>query len=194
MAQPIEQQLSDEDYHLLTTNSLSHPFAIYKMKPICIYILRVCGWFLLVLGTGELVLLIISGLGLRGVQEVSYLSPVLFIGLSLVSLLAGIFVLFFELPRVRKRRIIVCEQGLLQMKEKSRGRHVEVIYWRDILAIKRLYDRYYIMLRGSEPFTLDILYQHVKNLVALIETRKERATMQVGPGEMYPPLRERESE
>lgn len=190
MVQPIEQQLSDEDYHLLTANSLGNPFAIYKMKPTCIYILRVCGWFLLVLGIGELVLLIMSGLGWYGVQEDGYLSFVLLIGLSIISLLAGLFVLFFELPRIQKRRIIVCEQGLLQLRERCS----DALYWRDILTIRKRYNGYAIRRRGGEEFTLDILYQHVKNLVALIEIRKERAAMRVEPGEMYPPLREHESE
>lgn len=191
MAQPIEQ-LSDEDYHLLTANSLGNPFAVYKLKPICIYILWVCGWFLLVLGIGEMTLLIMNGLGRRGVQEGGYLSSVLLIGVSIVSLLAGLFVLFFELPRIRKRRIIVCDQGLLQLKEKYRGGQIDVMYWRNVLAIRRLYDGYYITQREGEPFTLDILYQHVKDLAALIEARKERVAMQVEPGEMYPPLREHE--
>lgn len=190
MVQPIEQQLSDEDYHLLTANSLGNPFAIYKIKPICIYILRVCGWFLLLLGLGEIALLIMSGLGWRGVQEDGYLSSVLLIGLSIASLLAGLFILFVELSRVQRYRIIVCELGLLQLRE----RRSDVLYWRDIHTIRKRYNGYAIKRWGGEEFTLDILYQHIKDLVALIETRKERAAMRVEPDEMYPPLREHESE
>jgi hypothetical protein len=92
------------------------------------------------------------------------------IGLAGFSFLLGLFVLCVELPRVRKQHIVVCEQGLLEVKQKHRTRSIRVIYWKDILSIKKFYNGYYVAQRG-EAFFLDILYQGVGELIALIKTR-----------------------
>jgi len=170
MAQPIEEQLSDEDYQLINANGLGPPLAVYKMKPIYLSFLFAMGICFLILG------LTIGGLVLSGDQggdKGSFASFVMYMGLSLVGFLTGIYVLLIELPRVQMQHIIVCEQGLLQMKELSRDRKMKVVYWRDVLTIRRLNAGYYIRQRDGEVFTFDMLYQHVKELVAHIKQRSK---------------------
>src|SRR5579872_5522276 len=167
MVQPLEQQLTDEDYQLINANELGPPLAVYKMKPFYLYFLFAVGVSLLILG------LIISGLVWYGDQVVDKVSFAMYVGLSLVGFLAGIYVLCVELPRIQRQHIVLCEQGLLQVKEMPRGRQLKVVYWRDILTIRRLYDGYYIMQRGGEAFTLDILYWHVKELVQYIKQKSQ---------------------
>jgi len=196
MAQPIEHQLSDEDYQLITANGLGPPLAVYKIKPFYLSFLFATGVCLLVMG------LTIGGLVLSGDQggdKGSFASFAMYMGLALLSFFVGIFVFRVELPRVQKQHIIVCEQGLLQMEELSRRRKIEVLHWRNILSIRRRYGGYHVMQRGHVIFTLDILYQHVKELVALIKLRSRLVTTEdqhafVAPEEMYPPLREKPPE
>lgn len=125
MAQPIEDQLADEDYQLITANGLGPPLAVYKIKPFYLSFLFATGVCLLVMG------LTIGGLvlsGDKGGDKGSFASFAMYMGLSLVGFLAGIYVLRVERPRVQKYRIIVCEQGLLQMEELSRRRKIEVLH------------------------------------------------------------------
>ena len=68
-------------------------------------------------------------------------------------------------------RVIVCEQGLLQVRKIIRRNRVEVVRWNNILAIKRDFLRnYYIVPRGGEALTL-FAYQNSDELVALIRQR-----------------------
>lgn len=192
MAQPIENQLTDEDFQILNINRLGTPTAVYKVKSICIYILRSGGFFLLGVG------LTMIALGLYENKVHSYDFYLMYIGVSIVSLLVGIYTLRVELPRVQTYRIIVCEHGLLETKEQPRRRKIEVVYWRDVLTIRRLHGEYYITQRGHDAFTLTILYQHAKELAAYIKLRSSLPVhMQqafVAPEEMYPPLREKPPE
>lgn len=192
MAQSIEKQLTDEDYQLINANGLGPPLAVYTMKPFYLYFLFAAGVCLLVMG------LTIGGLVLSGDQggdKGSFASFAMYMGLSLVGFLAGIYVLCVERPRVQKQHIVVCEQGLLQMEELSRRRKIEVLHWRYVLAIKRLHGEYYITQRGHDAVTLTILYQHVKELIALIKMHSSSPTIThqrvfVDPEEMYPPPKE----
>jgi hypothetical protein len=58
---------------------------------------------------------------------------------------------------------------LLEVKETLRGRKITVVDWQDVRRIQRLYGEYLIKQRGGEAFSLDILYQNVKELIALIK-------------------------
>jgi hypothetical protein len=186
MAQPVEQQLSDEDDCLITANRLGSLLAVYKLKPACIYILWVCCLFSLIsVASVPFLMLVSGGYEIQGDSNAFFLSGIVLC----VGLFAGIFILCVELPRVQRYRIIVCERGLLQLRQ----RRSDALYWRDIHTIRKRYNEYAIRRWGGEEVTLDILYQHVKDLVALIETCKERSAMRVEPGEMYPPLKGHES-
>ena len=179
MTQLMEYQLLDADRQFINVNGLGTPLAMYKMKPIYRFLLFVGGILLLVLG------LTISGLVWYGDQVVDKVSFAMYVGLSLVGFLAGIYVLCVELPRIQRQHIVLCEQGLLQVKEMPRGRQLKVVYWRDILTIRRLYDGYYIMQRGGEAFTLDILYWHVKELVQYIKQKSQENESSVQSLEEY---------
>ncbi len=73
--------------------------------------------------------------------------------------------------QARGMRVIVCEQGLLQVRKIIRRNRVEVVRWNNILAIKRdVFRSYYIVQQGKGALTLT-LYQNIDELVELIRQR-----------------------
>ncbi len=171
MSRPLEQRLSEED-ELIEANNLGPPLAIFKLKPIYISFLHLCVFllviFFLIFASAGLIYVI--GPNWQG-SDIDYLSLAL-VAVMIASCLFGvIFILRVALPEAQKQRIIVCEQGLLEVKETLRGRKIAVVDWQDVRRIQRLYGEYLIKQRGGEAFSLDILYQNVKELIALIKQR-----------------------
>ncbi len=110
-------------------------------------------------------------MGWHKAQPDDDLVAAMLVGLSVLSLLIGMFLLRIGIPHTRDERVLLCEHGLLQVKKHLRSTHVEVVRWNDILAIKRdVFKSYYILQRGGEALTLT-LYQKVDELVKLIRQR-----------------------
>jgi|SRR5579884_210259 hypothetical protein len=172
MIRSTEQQLSEEDAQLIEANDLGSPFAIFKINPMYISFMYFL-FFLLVI-----FFLIFASAGLIFLtgsywqrDQTDYLLLAMGVLLTATSFLGAIVVLRVELPEARKRRIIVCEEGLLEVKETLRGRKTRMLYWRDVRRIEKQFGLYYIVLRGREMFPLDLLIGNVKELIALIKQR-----------------------
>jgi hypothetical protein len=172
MSQSIERQVSDEDYQLIEANQLGTPQRIYKLKPGPIRLLQGIGLFLLVCGVAVPILLITSGfMGWHKEQADDYLVLAQLVVLSGFSLLAGLFSLRIVVPQARKKHVLVCEHGLLHVEKRIWRKHVQSVHWRDIRAVRKFLGEYAIIYRESEICSLDIMYQNVKELVALIRQR-----------------------
>lgn len=179
MPEAIENQLSDEDRRSIEAHQMGVPLRIYKIKLVVILLMGGAGLCLLIFGAVLSIDLIMANLlGWHKAQIDDELIFPLLVGLAGFCFLAGLFLLGIEVPGMRKRQIIACEQGLLQISMKFRCRHVDAIYWEDIRTIKKFLGSYSytIMCQGDDTFSLDILYQNVKELVALVETRKGKNT------------------
>src|SRR5579885_7323 len=159
MIRSTEQQLSEEDAQLIEANDLGSPFAIFKINPMYIsfmyFLFFLLVIFFLICASSGLIYVI--GPNWQG-SDIDYLSLAL-VAVMIASCLFGvIFILRVALPEAQKQRIIVCEQGLLEVKETLRGRKIAVVDWQDVRRIQRLYGEYLIKQRGGEAFSLDILY------------------------------------
>jgi hypothetical protein len=159
MIRSTEQQLSEEDAQLIEANDLGSPFAIFKINPMYIsfmyFLFFLLVIFFLIFASAGLIYVI--GPNWQG-SDIDYLSLAL-VAVMIASCLFGvIFILRVALPEAQKQRIIVCEQGLLEVKETLRGRKIAVVDWQDVRRIQRLYGEYLIKQRGGEAFSLDILY------------------------------------
>src|SRR5216683_650125 len=94
---------------------------------------------------------------------------------SLYALFQGGVFYSIMARQARSMRVIVCEQGLLQVRKIIRRNRVEVVRWNNILAIKRdVFRSYYIVQQGKGALTLT-LYQKVDELVELIRQRSGEA-------------------
>ncbi len=172
MSRSIESQVSEGDDHLCSLYELGAPLSTYKVKPIVVYLMGGCS--LLVIGVGMSIplLILFSTLVERQRTSGDGTFPVFLVMYGFLSLLmvsTGFFLLLWELPRVQKQRVIVCDHGLLKITYTYRSKQVTVLYWQDILTIEKWYSRYEIIKRGYETFTLDIFYQHIGDMVALIK-------------------------
>jgi hypothetical protein len=158
-------KLSDEDYQLSEVNQLGTPLDIYRLKPGYIRFLRITGLLIFIIGIVSLVF-IISQVPDRQSGSIFFALPG-----SLYALFQGGVFYGIMVRQARSMRVIVCEQGLLQVKKMIRRNNVEVVRWNNILAIKRDFLRnYYIVPRGGEALTL-FAYQNIDELVALIRRR-----------------------
>lgn len=171
MTRSLEPQLSETDYELIEANNLGSPLAVFKTRAIYISFLHLCVYLFVVF------FLIYAGGALLSIgpywqgPETGYLLFACFVVLAAGCLFGAVFLPLVELPEARKRRIIVCEQGLLEVKETLRGREVRILYWRDVRRIERQFGLYYIILPGREVFRLDLLIGNVGELIALIKQR-----------------------
>src|SRR5216683_3337994 len=160
MLHSIGRQLSDEDYQLSEVNQLGTPLDIYRLKPGYIRFLRITG----------LLIFIISQIPDRQSGSIFFALPG-----SLYALFQGGVFYSIMARQARSMRVIVCEQGLLQVRKIIRRNRVEVVRWNNILAIKRdVFRSYYIVQQGKGALTLT-LYQKVDELVELIRQRSGEA-------------------
>jgi hypothetical protein len=158
-------KLSNEDYQLSEVNQLGSPLDIYRLKPGYIRFLRITGLLIFIIGVVSLVF-IISQIPDRQSGSIFFALPG-----SLYALFQGGVFYSIMARQARSMRVIVCEQGLLQVRKIIRRNRVEVVRWNNILAIKRDFLRnYYIVPRGGVALTL-FAYQNIDELVALIRQR-----------------------
>ncbi len=168
MSHSIGSQLSDEDYQLSEVNQLGTPLDIYRLKPGYIRFLRITGLLIFIIGIIGVVSLvfIISQVPDRQPDSIFFALPG-----SLYALFQGGVFYGIMARQARGMRVIVCEQGLLQVRKIIRRNRVEVVRWNNILAIKRdVFRSYYIVQQGKGALTLT-LYQNIDELVELIRQR-----------------------
>jgi hypothetical protein len=175
MPDAIGHQLLDEDRSLIEAHQLGTPLRIYKIKRVMLRLMGGAAICSLILGAVILLdLIAATWLGWHKSQIDDKLLGALLIGLACFCLLAGLFLLGIEIPGIRKQQIIVCEKGLLQTSMKFGRKRTDTIYWENIRAIRKFPGSfsYTVIGPGDEVFLVDGMYQQVKELVALIETRK----------------------
>lgn len=176
----VENTLSDEDYQLVDTHQLGAPLGIYKLNPRYINTIRRMSLLVLLLGIMFLIVaLLITLTRWHQEQTGTFLAFLLTSSFPLASWLAGLsgligglLGLYVMVPRVQSERLIICEQGLLQIKMETRSRRVEVVRWTDIQSINKelIFPLYSIVRRRGKVLTIG-MYQGFDGLVALIKQR-----------------------
>jgi hypothetical protein len=176
MSQSIKSQLSANDYQLIEANRLGTPLGVYRLKSGYFYFLQVGGLIIFLIGSAALVLLFI---GLIVSPHLEYVVPPLLAGLS--GIIIGGFILLVLVPQEQSAHIIVGEYGLLQIKKKMRGIHVEVVFWetmrlKDIPTARNAFtDQSYAIKYGeNKKLTLSSAYQDLDELVELIVQQSGR--------------------
>jgi cell wall assembly regulator SMI1 len=162
MQQSVESNLSDEDYQRIEANQLGIPLGVYKLKSSEIRFYSRISLLFSIMGVITLVGVIFIGL----IQNLQF--SVLF-----APLLGGLYALFqggvlyrFKARRAQSERVIVCVQGLLQVRRMIWSDHVEAVHWKDILTafVGREYS---ISRREGKMLTFTDAYQNLDELVAL---------------------------
>ena len=169
MSQSEGSKLSIEDYQHIEANQLGIPLGVYRLKPGYIRLFHWGGLLTFVISAALLITVIITGL-MKDLQFSVLFSPFVIV---FSGLLGGWFFPRVGAPQVWSMHVIVCEQGLLQIERKIGKNHVEAVHWQDILAVRKLpiSQEYFITRRGGKALTLDIFYQDIDELVALIRQR-----------------------
>lgn len=183
MPQPIENEYSDEDYHLIKINQLGIPLKIYRLKIKYIQKVYTISLFILIIGMAFLIAaIVISFIQWYSEQTSSYFDFLIFspfplstwlAGLS--GLIGGLLGLYVEMPRVQNERIIICEQGLLQFRKNFLKTHIEVLYWKNILAMKKafLVREYVIISLDGNTLSISNAYQDFEELISLLHSRAD---------------------
>jgi len=86
----------------------------------------------------------------------------------------GLAILRIAVPGARNKRVIVCERGLVQIGRRIGSKQVEVVYWSDILTIKRFFHEYFIVYKINKVLELEITYQNIYGLVELIRSQSRK--------------------
>ncbi len=179
MAQSSKSHLSEEDYHLMEVNHLGSSLRVYRLKPGFIFFLGAESLFLHIMAV-----LLSIGVALN-IRQFFIKQP----DPSVVAIIAvtifGIFIAelyaLILLPHQQKRHLIVCENGLLEVRKLIRKNLVEIVYWAEMVELKSgvsfMLD-YHIIHRGKKGvFTLFSSYQHYGDLIEVITERMREAEM-----------------
>lgn len=172
MRRAFEHRLTDEDIQLIEAHHLGACLNIYKIWLGAIYFLR--GFGCLVFGIGIISAVIVIPLHFIGAPTEQLINNFFFISLlfqEAFCLLLGWWCLRIAIPQYRKKHLVICEQGFLQVEDTRLIRRVEIVYWPDIRSVKKLILGYVIAYREHETCSLDILYQNVGELAELIKQR-----------------------
>ena len=100
---------------------------------------------------------------------------------SLLSIACALFILYVTVPRARNERVIVCESGLFQNKNKR----VEVMRWNEILAINEETVAYKLIRQGGAALLLDKFYNDIDDLIAQIKQKDKEEDNGAGVQEDY---------
>jgi hypothetical protein len=172
MSQPIEHQLSDEDSQLIEVNHLGNPLNVYRLKPIYPHIIRGLGLFLVIIGCVPLVIVItIIFLGLYKEQPDGIFNLAMAVVSSGFSILMGLFILCVEVPCIRNQHLIICEQGLLEVRNRGWSKKFKALHWQNILDVRKLIGKYSIIYQDNAVFNIDNMYQNIGAIVELIRER-----------------------
>src|SRR5437588_6060832 len=128
MQQSVESNLSDEDYQRIEANQLGIPLGVYKLKSSYIRFYSRISLLVSMMGVVILVGVIIIGI-IKRPQFSVLLAPLLG---GLYALFQGSVLYRFQVRQAQSERVIVCVQGLLQVRRMIWRDHVEVVGWQDI--------------------------------------------------------------
>lgn len=174
MSQPINIQLTSEDIQLVEIHQLGIPLHIYKIRSGAIFTLFVLSCFIFSLGvTSVLIIILIQFRGWPIKQlDTFFLVSLLFQGVF--CLLFGLWGLQMGVPELRKKHLVICDQGFFQVDKTGWGKKVEVIRWQDIRFMKKVFCIYTIVYREHRICSLDILYQNISELTEQIKQQSKR--------------------
>lgn len=167
---------SSEDYQLSGVNQLGMPLDVYRLKPGSIRFPRIAGLLIFITGIVSLVL------RLTPTPHPYPDSPFQDLFQSFYDMFVGGVLYGLTARQAQSMRVIVCEHGLLQIRKIIRRNRVEVVHWKDILAIDESGGSgYSISYRDDsrQPFpraslTLTGNYQQLDELVALITEHSKK--------------------
>ncbi|MFL5702650.1 MAG: SMI1/KNR4 family protein [Ktedonobacteraceae bacterium] len=162
MQQSVESNLSDEDYQRIEANQLGIPLSVFKLKSSDIRFYSRISLLFSITGIVILVGVIFIGL-IKNLQFSVLFAPLLG---GLYALFQGGLLYRFKVRRARSERVIVCVQGLLQIRRMIWNDHVEVVRWQDIQTAFASRE-YSISHREGKTLTLTDSYQDLDELVAL---------------------------
>ncbi len=172
MSQSEGSTLSVDDYQRIEANQLGIPLGVYKLEQSYIRFIRRIGWLIFMTGIVVLSTAIIIGL-IKGPANNQ-------LALLFLPLLGGLYALFqggviyrIQVQRAQSERVIVCEQGLLQIKKRITSHRSEVVRWEGIQTIREAFFSrdYFIIRREGEALTLTRYYHDLDELIALIRLR-----------------------
>lgn len=169
MTQAGEDQFSEEDHRLLMAHRLGKPLHIYQMRPGYILLSRVSSLSMFVLCIVFIVLLI-SGIALY-VKLLSIFYILVWFGSLALLLMIGYYLFLGLRHEEQSRRLIVGEDGLLEIRKMIRRNQMEVVHWKEIRALKKAFiiPEYLIKRRRGEPFVLTpYVFQDGEQLLSLI--------------------------
>jgi len=181
MIPTTERWFSDEDIQLIETHQLGTPQGVYRLKSGAIRFQRITGLLIFSVGIVTLVFSIYLAL----TSGTDFWSGSLFPAVlgSLYALFHGGVFYSIMTRRARSMRVIICEQGLLQVRKMVRRNSIEVMRWNDILTVKKefLSRDYFIIYQDDKrqlptPLTLSSSYQHLDELVTVIRQRSKEVS------------------
>ncbi len=190
MPQDATMPISLGDRQLIEDHGLGLPLVLYRAKERDILKLRIIAWVFIILpllGSNTLILFAIINWQKILVLTAEHPQDTLAVGqlyeehYSLLTslftfgcvILLGLFVLLVRIPSLKKRRGIVCEHGLLQVRWNIRGHRIDHVRWEEIQALesgRASSGQEYIRLirKEGEPFTLNDVYENFDELQTLI--------------------------
>jgi hypothetical protein len=163
--------ISEEDSRLVEANQLGTPLGVYRMRASIVNVFRRVSLAFIVIGAVLIILVsaLILGRYLLSQQQIDlvFFSPTFLAGVC--SILFGLFTLKAEFPHLLNERIIVCENGLIQIRRNS----VEVVHWSDLKAIWEKLGGldYALERRGGQALVLNRFYTNFDELITLIRQR-----------------------
>jgi len=161
--------LSNEDYQLLLMHRLGTPLSVYQLKPGFILFLRIIGLLIVSFGLLSLGMTLAVAFKETGSQADLFLSS---LPTSLYAILQGGVIYGLKVRQARSRRLIVCQDGFLQIMRVIGRNRVEAVCWNEIRGIKRdLFKYYYLNCGDGVTVTLNREYEHLDELIALIKQR-----------------------
>ncbi len=190
MPQNLQLQIGMEDSRLIEDNQLGTPLTIYRLKLRDILFYRVFGWLALILSlltwSALFILARINSQQILVLSAQHFHDPFVLEQLynehnslirSSVSVgcmfLLGLFLLLVRIPAMKKRRVIVCEYGLLQVRWNIRDNRIESVRWEEIQALesgRAFSNREYMRLIRKEgnPLVISDDYENFDELRARI--------------------------
>jgi|SRR5579883_827459 hypothetical protein len=162
MVEDVMRKISDEDWRLIEANQLGVPIGIYRLRQGYISLFRWGGLGAIFVGLGILLLASIHAFDLVGTSFYPW-------GIGVLSLIGGISLLLISLVQLPKERVLVCEDGLLQVA----NTRTTAVRWHEIRAIREDFFPFrkaaLVLPRGKELILQG--YQHLDELITLIKQR-----------------------